>query len=299
MMLSNPSLPDTADLEMLPTGPMLRIKRKRNEDPIDAFIVATEEIARKEKRTKTGEEPPAEIARFFQRVETVETRDFDDTTRLKATSERLKYLRANKQSIKSPPPSPSDERRAEAINGRNAERKAARYRVVKDRRQILDDVELLDVEETSDEPKKGPHTTSYESGPIPESDLMESLMPMMREYLHVSQEKDGPIPSEYVYDIYYAQPEMDPEAHSRVAELTFEDLSATLLADAGDSSDNNDDDDEDSNAEDYYANEYPDASDSEKSDDSDVDEGYRRGRGYKNYFDDDEDDDGDYDPYDS
>ncbi|KAI8913085.1 hypothetical protein DFJ77DRAFT_511592 [Powellomyces hirtus] len=261
-------------------SPVLRVKRKRNADPIDAFIVATEDAERREKRARTGPPSGADVARVFQRIDTVESGAFDDGVRLRATIERLRDIRSTKQSPKMKPAALqlSQERREDQIAAQNADSKAARYKVVKMRRQFTDedvDFKLLDVEEQSSTPLARNLVKSRHD----EDDVMSSLMPMVQEYLKLQEGDD------YVYDLYYAHASpVSPSIHARVAELSFDQDPDIFLHDNGNSSDSdahsNIGDDHDSNAEDYYANEYPNASDLDDS------------------WGEESDDDGEYDPYD-
>ncbi|KAJ3158858.1 hypothetical protein HDU86_002546 [Geranomyces michiganensis] len=259
---------------------VLRVKRKRNADPIDAFIVATGDSAqRKKARTDAEEavdEPAEPVATVFQRIDTVESSAFDTAIRSQATLDRLRDLRTGRQSPKASrtPSQTAQERREDQISSLQAESKAARYKVVSRQRQLAggDDISLLDVEEQDDvvrPPKKGPAERFIKEREEAEDDVVSSLMPMVQEYLKVSEGSD------YVYDLYYAQTTPLPAAnHTRVAELTFDEDPELFMHDRRRGSDSDPDDsdcsnigdDHDSNAEDYYGNFYPDASDLEGSD---------------------------------
>ncbi|KAJ1932025.1 hypothetical protein GGF37_007196, partial [Kickxella alabastrina] len=86
---------------------------------------------------------------------------------------------------------------------------------------------------------------------------VDDLVPMVRDYLSFDQR---PVP-EYVYDFYYVQQQQQEGGlralSNSVGMATWIDDVEELLDVASDV-----DDDEDSNAEDYYANEYPDNPDS-------------------------------------
>ncbi|KAJ3179129.1 hypothetical protein HDU87_003085 [Geranomyces variabilis] len=283
---------------------VLRVKRKRNADPIDAFIVATAEDAQR-KKARTGEqtandEPAESIARVFQRIDTVESSAFDTALRSRATLDRLRDdLRStHRQSPKSQRPAPpqiAQERREDQIASHNVEAKAARYKVVSRQRQVFaggggddddgdGDINLLDVEQQADDDDEERERVRPSGGAAgrfiksreDKDDVVSSLMPMVQEYLKVSEGDD------YVYDLYYAQTNPLPTTshNHRVAELTFDQDPDIFMhdrrrgsdSDTDDSDRSNNGDDYDSNAEDYYGNFYPDASDLENSDDSDDDE---------------------------
>ncbi|KAJ3162503.1 hypothetical protein HDU88_006662 [Geranomyces variabilis] len=277
---------------------VLRVKRKRNADPIDAFIVATAEDAQR-KKARTGEgiaaDKPAEsVARVFQRVDTVESSAFDTAVRSRATLDRLRDLRSTRQSPKSHRPALqiAQERREDQIASHSVEAKAARYKVVSRQRQVFangndedgagdGNINLLDVVEQGDDdvdvrvrPSGGAAGRLIKSRED-KDDVVSSLMPMVQEYLKVSEGDD------FVYDLYYAQTNPLPTTshNHRVAELTFDEDPDIFMhdrrrgsdSDTDDSDRSNNGDDHDSNAEDYYGNNYPDASDLENSDDSEED----------------------------
>ncbi|KAI8326130.1 hypothetical protein GQ54DRAFT_139237 [Martensiomyces pterosporus] len=88
-------------------------------------------------------------------------------------------------------------------------------------------------------------------------DIMDTLLPMVRDYLSFSQPKP-----EYVYDFYYVQQShagMDPNIlrAPNVGTVLWVD-DAEEFTNGGDSDDDGNSDDADSNAEDYYTNDYPD-----------------------------------------
>ncbi|KAJ3024276.1 solute carrier 7, member 6 opposite strand [Thoreauomyces humboldtii] len=258
--------------------PVLRVKRKRNADPIDAFIVANEDRERREKRARTGSLDASDqenVTTVFQLVETCETRDFDDAGRLRATLDRIRTLRNAKQSLKTPAFDVADMsqgRRTEQKAAQNADSRAARYRVSTSRRHVSGELKLLDVEEQKD-PEAIPVVSRSTRGlKTKEDELLDNLMPMVQQYLRVSEGSTPVVDPEtdYVYDLYYASTSALPSdaPMSRVAELSL-DYDADVFLGSSDDSDNNDEGDEDSNAEDHYGNEYPDASDLDDSWDED------------------------------
>ncbi|TPX67247.1 hypothetical protein SpCBS45565_g03967 [Spizellomyces sp. 'palustris'] len=248
------------------TPTVLRIKRKRNADPIDALIIANEEAERQGKKARMGSE---DISRIFTLADTVENKDIEDAGRLRVTLDRLRASRSGKQSLKAMPQwdrSPEG-RRKDLVGNQSAKNKAARFKVLRNRRQFSDDVlpyNLLDVAE------EGEHdsTASYiqKDPPLSDNDIMSELMPMVREYLRVTEGNEKAKEDEYVWDLYYLDNSAKPAPNAKVAELTWEQDDDVFVADDDASSDYLDDD-EDSNAEDYWANDYPDANSDDDLDD--------------------------------
>ncbi|KAI9009792.1 hypothetical protein BC832DRAFT_591122 [Gaertneriomyces semiglobifer] len=270
---------DRSDTESSNT--VLRVKRKRNADPIEALVVAQEESRREGKKLRLGN---GEIL-VFKLVETVERQTVEDAQRWKNTLEKLKSLRSEKQSSKSSSssrPGTPDERRKVLAQAKAAENRAARYKVLKSRREERDPdlpYKVVDVAEDNDRRRQARSGTATPA----ENDVVASLMPMIQEYLRVTEGVEPPVSEEeYVYDLYYQDTSGATAPDARIGQLTLDQDANVFLIDEDEDSDVLDEADEDSNAEDYYQNEYPDEWES-----SDEDE---YGYGYGNRGSDDDDD---------
>ncbi|KAJ1345256.1 hypothetical protein BSLG_000770 [Batrachochytrium salamandrivorans] len=286
---------------------ILRIKRKRCEDPIDTLLVAQ---AGKDKKLKAVSD-----ARVFKLLESVDYNNFDKELPTNSTStpstgtfERLVARLRNSPRVNRL--ATVGNRKEVLASSKLAEAKAARYRVVEQSRKSFMDGALnwlLTLGKYSDM----------------RDDIVCNLLPMVREYLNLSEGSSLPPPAESltpatpatvaddVYDLYYYDEggRVGPALESsKVATLGVQggDLWDLLINDP-DTSSEDDVDSEDSNeAEDHYANDYPDEEDDdefifEESYDSDSggdsesygDAGeYRRSEGYDNsngsrYFSDD------------
>ncbi|EGF77885.1 hypothetical protein BATDEDRAFT_32262 [Batrachochytrium dendrobatidis JAM81] len=262
---------------------LLRIKRKRNEDPIDTLLVAH---SGKDKRLKAVAD-----ARVFKLLDSVESDHLDlkqsttnDSTPLTNTIERLASRLRN--SPKHASVSALDRRKEVLVSSKLAEAKAARYRIVEQNRKSFMNgtLNVIDIHKDTDDNMR--------------DEIVCNLLPMVREYLNLSEGSEAaksaniPLQADYtvqeddVYDLYYY------DEGGRVGTALQSSKVATLGVENGDLLDlfTNDDhsesdtdlDSQDSNAEDYYANDYPDedeglhyedtASDDEDSDNEFYDE---------------------------
>ncbi|XJO78188.1 hypothetical protein BDV3_002669 [Batrachochytrium dendrobatidis] len=262
---------------------LLRIKRKRNEDPIDTLLVAH---SGKDKRLKAVAD-----ARVFKLLDSVESDHLDlkqsttnDSTPLTNTIERLASRLRN--SPKHASVSALDRRKEVLVSSKLAEAKAARYRIVEQNRKSFMNgtLNVIDIHKDTDDNMR--------------DEIVCNLLPMVREYLNLSEGSEAaksaniPLQADYtvqeddVYDLYYY------DEGGRVGTALQFSKVATLGVENGDLLDlfTNDDhsesdtdlDSQDSNAEDYYANDYPDedeglhyedtASDDEDSDNEFYDE---------------------------
>ncbi|KAJ1736563.1 hypothetical protein LPJ72_001284 [Coemansia sp. Benny D160-2] len=100
-----------------------------------------------------------------------------------------------------------------------------------------------------------------------DADAVGQLVPMVRDRLSLAPQAAA----EYVYDLYYVQSKQPVAAAAAMAQrsvaavLWVDDINE-LLDGVGSGSDDGFDEDDDSNAEDYYANDYPDDPDSGSDD---------------------------------
>ncbi|KAF8977278.1 hypothetical protein BGZ46_007502, partial [Entomortierella lignicola] len=307
---------------------ILRIKRKRHEEPLDTLVVQEQlekmagkkqkkiedSIQQERENNQAGEvtlpKPPPAV---FRLATTVNKESFKDPTQSIQLRDKITHLAENRR-----PRSRMSERiqdlesyaqknRAELTERMQKDARSARFRVINKNRTgmatsdrppevkssveaqaeaALDVFKMYDaVRENEPKKKKQPNVKDEE-----ESDIMCNFLPMVREYLSIS-EKDPepriilsesedeekstiPFPSrrnfdndsdfddsedEYVYDIYYRDLHADHQESSKHravgALLWFSDDENNFMNE--DDSSDDDYEDSDSNAEDYYQNDYP------------------------------------------
>ncbi|KAF9922345.1 hypothetical protein FBU30_007571 [Linnemannia zychae] len=309
---------------------ILRIKRRRNEEPLDTLVVQEqlEKLAGK-KQKKTEDELqrekdnaaagvmslPKATPAVFRLATTVNKEIFKDPTQSSQLREKITDLaessRRPRSRLMDRHPVDYDERMQERRVGlaeaKKKEVRTARYRVINQKRSGMSTPEAKNppkVKSSSevaaeaqlemfkmydavkeDEPKTKQRLTQEAE----EADIMCNFLPMVREYLTISDNKVDPKISvdenvsgrlssasnrsnrkldengasdsedEYVYDIYYRDVNADHAKESQQRSigslLWFSDDENNFLNE--DDSSNDDYDDSDSNAEDYYQNDYP------------------------------------------
>ncbi|KAF9355233.1 hypothetical protein BGX34_010576 [Mortierella sp. NVP85] len=290
---------------------ILRIKRKRNEEPLDTLVVQENESAatKKQKKLNDGLHDPAlrqveDITvtkpqpAVFRLATTVNTESFKDPVHSIQLREKITHLTETSR----PRPRPSDRpaqgfedrihhRRGQLVQGKQEETRTARYRVINQNRtglkqtppQVKSSVEaeaeaILDVFKMYDAVKEDdPKVTKEHAQTSEESDIMCNFLPMVREYLSISDKIVDPMVTfetsngqssttnskedtlndedDYVYDIYYCDPHADHHQELRHRTIgAFDDENDYIHDDSSEYAD----DDSDSNAEDYYRNDYPD-----------------------------------------
>ncbi|ORX90429.1 hypothetical protein K493DRAFT_409868 [Basidiobolus meristosporus CBS 931.73] len=252
---------------------ILRIKRKRTDEPLEALLVQ-DELSGVKKLRKNRK---IAVPKMFRLAETVTHEIFGDAEKTLELKDKLAKMT---NTTPAPPPIPTApvSRREtgppEVLSSsqQKAQQKieSTRYKVINQNR--IDDImgeesqrdnngfRLFDVVREEDYDREALKTAKFTSED-PNSDIMCNFLPMLREYLSVN---DKPVEEElhddeYVYDVYYR----DDANHAttmpsvKLASLIwFDDPEDNVfLHDEGDSSDF--EGDEDSNAEDYYKNEYP------------------------------------------
>jgi len=266
---------------------ILRIKRKRNEEPLDALVV---ESRSRRKKTKGG-------MNVFQFAETVEQSAWDDerlqsriSSLAKETSKKLPQPLPQPLASSSPalpqagePTASSDTRPTRRLP--QIDNPSRKYTIVPS------DSTASPVKSSSLRPTAPPKIQSYKelqkasftiyeavpsitsnaaqsTGPDPE---MEKFLPMLQDYLRLSGEDTSPAPStstnivnaekdeDYVWDVFYARPVTFRELYGSNTNIG---MVTGLPLDDGQGSDSDeeyeDEGDEDSNAEDWYTNDYPD-----------------------------------------
>ncbi|OZJ06174.1 hypothetical protein BZG36_01028 [Bifiguratus adelaidae] len=258
---------------------ILRIKRKRTEEPLDALLVQQhangslpyDKKSRKGSVTDSTADGHTLIPSLFTLVETVEESSLKDslkTEQLRARIAKLHEKRYTPSSSRTMTPEPINDRRTKLAAQQMRHSKEARYRIVSDRRygkagapkdseeangSAMDFLEAIKDDGLSR--RKGSKDIT---SPNVDDDVYCNLMPMVKEYLTLNEQAVDQEP-EYVYDIYYSNPrgaEAAMAVSSNIGSLLWVDEDE-LMNDSDDSS-VADEADEDSNAEDYYQNDYPD-----------------------------------------
>ncbi|KZP05212.1 hypothetical protein FIBSPDRAFT_923225 [Athelia psychrophila] len=282
------------DVDAQPGQPftILRIKRKRNEEPLDALVV---ESRVRKKRSRKG-------LNVFQFAQTVEEDTWEDEKRRKDLQEQISII-AKARAAEAPasagaeadgkPPSPTVSRPQKGDPSR-------RYTIVKQ-------------EEPEDEkprlPTAPPKVLSHKDVAAKAADFkmydailsgaekktpssgfdsdMDKFLPMLSDYLKIHDMTPPGSPSlkkpsssalpaigksddDYVWDVFYHRPASLSEWNAvaaNVGTLTGLPPSITNPYDSDSDSEPEDEADEDSNGEEYYKNEYPDEEESSSGSD--------------------------------
>ncbi|KAJ3272972.1 hypothetical protein HDV01_004878 [Terramyces sp. JEL0728] len=146
---------------------IIRVKRKRTEDPLDTLLVAQETV---DKKLKSLQE-----AKVFKFVESIETAAVQQP-HLHNTITKAR------ESVKQPA---SMEKRREILSAKRLKQaQEARFKIIETNRNF-ENINLIDV--TRDE--------DYGL-----DDVTMNLMPMVREYLAITETEKQ---QDYVYDLYY------------------------------------------------------------------------------------------------
>ncbi|KAK0503449.1 hypothetical protein EDD18DRAFT_1346313 [Armillaria luteobubalina] len=224
---------------------ILRIKRKRNEEPLDALVVESG-IRRKKSRGGMG------VFKFAQTVEDEAWNDQKLHQRIQDEVSRLSreepiLATEPKQPIVAPPASSP----------------------VKDEATLP--VNPPKIISTKDLPPKQGNPNFRMFDAVPETDEsshamdreMEKIMPMLKAYLNIDDaaaSEPAPESGDYVWDVFYHRPSTLSEWNdaATVGTLTGLPPSLTDPYDSDSDSEAEDEADEDSNAEEYYKNDYPD-----------------------------------------
>ncbi|KAJ2744104.1 hypothetical protein GGI20_003244 [Coemansia sp. BCRC 34301] len=276
---------------------ILRVKRKRDQEPLDALVLHKKQQNQRKKFSRLSNSFDDECATplLFALGETISESDFGDSGKLQALQDRLTQLSttytgdntmeveeervvANRQ-----PPQQfrvvskqqvrlGDNYRqgipqvlsAADMRGRHAaqQRAIAMFDAVTDDRQDLRH-QNLGPRDPYAEIALG-HAPSPSPLPPPAATGVDDLVPMVRDYLSLAPADCAP---EYVYDFYYAR-----SAQSSDALLSMGSVTWMVDEDLDDESSDEDDEDEDSNSEGYYANDYPDDDDEEYDDEEQEEE---------------------------
>ncbi|KAJ1981441.1 hypothetical protein H4R34_002073 [Dimargaris verticillata] len=270
---------------------ILRIKRKRTEEPLDALKVESginvDDKRIKSHSTDTEKKSPgteADMPRLFRLAETVDIQTFDDqeqTKLLQAKIHRLanRHLSARFEKPENLPTGINeiiDQKKAKIASDKKSDARNARFRVVnRNRTPVInqspeaiaaklkgasDGPSVSELFHLVDAVKDSQISPSSLPRPgQPSSSATDSLIPMMEQYLSVDQTSD-----DYVYDVYYVDTADDDEFDVIRAQKTYGSLLWTGVEDDNYEfvpTSESECDEEDSNAEDYYAHDYPDEDD--------------------------------------
>ncbi|KAI1315892.1 hypothetical protein EDD11_000206 [Mortierella claussenii] len=305
---------------------ILRIKRKRYEEPLDTLVVQEqlEKLTGKKLRTQEGKEQqerdndkagavclPKPSPAVFRLATTVDKGSFKDPTQSMQLRDRINHLADSNRRPRSRMSerypdleNQAQKNRAELTEKRQRDAQSARYRVINQNRTGLAPAEQLPPRVISSKEAQAeaalemfkmydavkeetPKTKEQLLRDAEESDIMCNFLPMVREYLTISDRSSDPkimsedseqhgtssasrtkksdpaeaddSEDEYVYDIYYRDVHADHEqetGHRTIGSLLwFSDDENNFLNE--DDSSEDDYEDSDSNAEDYYQNDYP------------------------------------------
>ncbi|KAJ6511980.1 hypothetical protein C8R47DRAFT_1092967 [Mycena vitilis] len=264
---------------------ILRIKRKRNEEPLDALVV--ESRRRKKSRGGVG---------VFQFAQTVEHDAWEDDKRKRDIEDQVSRLARESASTPAEPKPPPSARTSPSIPKDDLVR---RYRIIAQeeesptRRRVP--TSPPKVISAKDLPAKTKDTgfkmydavLSADKAPAVQPDQeMDNFLPMLNEYLKLndiststssSSVSESLLPpsasstDDYVWDVFYHRPATLTEWNeaANVGTLTGLPPSITDPYDSASDSEEEDEADEDSNAEEYYKNDYPDEDSSPEEEDSD------------------------------
>ncbi|KAK2459666.1 hypothetical protein APHAL10511_008311 [Amanita phalloides] len=277
---------------------ILRIKRKRNEEPLDALVVESR-VRRKKYRGGID---------VFQFAQTVEDDAWKDERMKKVIENEISRLsrEASKEEAKTLNGLTPDRPKSSTVRQKKEDNKR-RYTILeRDPGGSVNETRFRKppiVVSSKDVAKSQSNFKLYDAIPSPEkahpsvdSDI-EKFLPMLKDYLSLqdislnssepSKKEQEPTASstiaskttvrtdDYVWDIFYRRPVMIDEwiDKANVATLTGMSLFEEGLYDSGSDSEMEAEGDVDSNAEEYYKNDYPE--EEELSDDgSDFEESF-------------------------
>ncbi|PPR07116.1 hypothetical protein CVT24_010952 [Panaeolus cyanescens] len=264
-----------------PSAPytILRIKRKRNEEPLDALVVET-----RRKKSRGG-------AGVFQYAQTVDAASWDTGAQQRDIQEQISRL-AREPVVPPPQIPPTSPVRSSAdemsrrytIVEHNVPRPSTKGRFLTEPPKVISAKEL----------EKGSSTDFKMFDAVPEkkqvpkeSDSeMDKFLPMLNEYLKIHDTDIGPkngsikpgaspmigtpnadegaSDDDYVYDVFYHRPQTLAGWNNAINVATVTGLPPSYNDEydtPSDSEEELDEADEDSNAEEYYKNDYPDEED--------------------------------------
>ncbi|KAK0463951.1 uncharacterized protein EV420DRAFT_1303814 [Desarmillaria tabescens] len=280
-----------------PTQPytILRIKRKRHEEPLDALVIESG-IRRKKSRggmgvfkfAQTVEDDAWNDQRLHQQIQVkylvslVSLLSFaqDEVSRLSREPPAV-APEVHQKTVPQPPAAPTSSRRLSTDFNR-------RYTIVDQERETILPTSPPEVISTKELPPKQTNPNFRVFDAIPEDNpsshemdrQLEKIMPMLKAYLNgasldtfscflrlnfslvddAAASEPAPESSDYVWDVFYHRPSTLSEWNEAAAVGTLTGLPPSLTDpyDSDSDSEIEDEADEDSNAEEYYKNDYPD-----------------------------------------
>ncbi|KAJ7366552.1 hypothetical protein DFH08DRAFT_909780 [Mycena albidolilacea] len=268
------------DVPVAQSYTILRIKRKRNEEPLDALGMHS-----KKSRGGVG---------VFQFAQTVEHDAWEDDKRKRDIEDQISRLaRESASTTVDPKPPPS----ARASPTTLKEDPLRRYKIIAHEEEVstrrrlpTSPPKVVSAKDVLPKPKDTGFklydaVLSADKSTAKSDEEMEKFMPMLNEYLKIhdistsssasSVSETFPPPEssatdDYVWDVFYHRPATLTEWNeaANVGTLTGLPPSITDPYDSASDSEEEDEADEDSNAEEYYKNDYPEEEDSSDQDDS-------------------------------
>ncbi|KAL0088391.1 hypothetical protein J3Q64DRAFT_1725414 [Phycomyces blakesleeanus] len=270
------SKPEGTSIE--PQLTILRIKRKRTEEPLDALLVQQDKDkrVRRESNAKTDPKitiPASALPTLFRLAETVEEKSFKSIAEAQKLKDRIS--RRIQPGGRPMTPESSDDRKDRMMKEQLNTNRQARYRVVQQNRsknaenlppmvESASEVAAKDLfqmyEAVKEDDKENSKAKLFMDDDTEDpDDIMCNFIPMVKEYLTLNEKPQLSEEDEYVYDVYYRDDSNVTTGinAANIGSLVWFDEQGEFLNDDTDS-ELGDHEDEDSNAEDYYQNDYPD-----------------------------------------
>lgn len=264
-----------------PSYTILRIKRKRTDEPLDALVV---ESRSRRKKSRGGD------LDVFQFAQTVEADAWDDAKARRSLQSQISKLADSYENGQVSPVrevrSPSAGRPKEEGNRRYTVKVAKEETGATSRRRPTSPPKVISAKDALQNDFKMYDAVPADQGTAmqPLDSEVEKFLPMLQDYLSLSEvspkvgsssmgERGASAKDDYVWDVFYRRLYSLHEWQSLAANVgTLTGLPA--LSDGGfsspEESEEEDEADEDSNAEEYYKNDYPDEeSGSDGSDEGD------------------------------
>lgn len=258
---------------------IVRIKRKRTDEPLDALVV---ESRVRRKKSKGGRD-------VFQFVRTVEETVWEDKQLQETLQNQISKLSQShdENNNNTQPLVPVDVTNPSvAQRHRQLVDEGRRYTIVPTRESTENTkyatsppkvISAKDIQPQSDfRMYDAVPADNKPTSPVFDSD-MEKFLPMLQNYLRMNDEPSQvfsavPPAEDYVWDVFYRRPYTLSEWNSAANIGTLEGLPPSLDDPYSSDSESEEEDnaDEDSNAEEYYKNDYPDEDDSDDSEGSDI-----------------------------
>ncbi|KAH7885138.1 hypothetical protein F5I97DRAFT_1928562 [Phlebopus sp. FC_14] len=260
---------------------ILRIKRKRTDEPLDALVVESR-VRRKKSRGAVD---------VFQFAQTVENDAWEDQRLRQSLQSQISKLSqdSNENGTEQAPPAREAKPTATSSRVPRTNDGTRRYTIkpadedqkADFRRRPTSPPKVIASKDLRPSDFKMYDAVLAEQAPsIPALDTeMDKFLPMLQDYLSLHDTSSttpgttpsAPVGDDYVWDVFYRRPYSLTEWNSVAANVgTLTGLPPSDMDDwSSDSEEEEDEADEDSNAEEYYKNDYPDEEDSD-SDGSDI-----------------------------